>query len=342
MRPETTPRAAGPIIEAEAANDDFDLDDLVERNSELAAAVGACDCWGDDPGCPFCEGLRQRRLDATRSAAVRHLRVSRRAVDQGSTCAPPHDLHPQQPPERTRQMSMTLDDFEKPRRRCRGLGGRLRRRRGLRRGLRRGELSTTQASTDRRKRRAQHSPSSASNAEARALAASTPAARPRPRPPHDTGCRGERDPQPGPREQGAGRLVPRRSAAQRKRQERAELATITAVVAKQVQDSFQRVGDLLQNPAAKAALDGGATAPPAVAQEGRGRRLPDRSEVHRHRGRRRPRLHRRPAEQGRRRRRRAHHRQRRRSTEGDETVDHRRRPRQAGPDRSRTRTSCSR
>ena len=57
MRPETTPRAAGPIIEAEAANDDFDLDDLVERNSELAAAVGACDCWGDDPGCTFCEGL---------------------------------------------------------------------------------------------------------------------------------------------------------------------------------------------------------------------------------------------------------------------------------------------
>jgi hypothetical protein len=29
---------------------------LVDRNSALAAAVGACDCWGEDAECPLCEG----------------------------------------------------------------------------------------------------------------------------------------------------------------------------------------------------------------------------------------------------------------------------------------------
>jgi hypothetical protein len=29
---------------------------MVERNSILATAVGACDCWGFEPGCPVCEG----------------------------------------------------------------------------------------------------------------------------------------------------------------------------------------------------------------------------------------------------------------------------------------------
>lgn len=31
-------------------------DELVERNSALAAAVGACDCWGEQADCPFCDG----------------------------------------------------------------------------------------------------------------------------------------------------------------------------------------------------------------------------------------------------------------------------------------------
>jgi hypothetical protein len=34
----------------------LDWDELLDRNSALAAAVGACDCWGDDPDCGFCEG----------------------------------------------------------------------------------------------------------------------------------------------------------------------------------------------------------------------------------------------------------------------------------------------
>ena len=29
---------------------------LVDRNLLLAAALGACDCWGHDPGCAICEG----------------------------------------------------------------------------------------------------------------------------------------------------------------------------------------------------------------------------------------------------------------------------------------------
>lgn len=37
----------------------FDLrahEELVERNLLLAAAVGACDCWGGDEECPVCAG----------------------------------------------------------------------------------------------------------------------------------------------------------------------------------------------------------------------------------------------------------------------------------------------
>lgn len=33
-----------------------DHEELVNRNSVLAAALGACDCWGEDVDCPFCEG----------------------------------------------------------------------------------------------------------------------------------------------------------------------------------------------------------------------------------------------------------------------------------------------
>lgn len=29
---------------------------LVDRNTMLAAAVGACDCWGYEPGCSMCGG----------------------------------------------------------------------------------------------------------------------------------------------------------------------------------------------------------------------------------------------------------------------------------------------
>jgi hypothetical protein len=31
-------------------------EDLVERNSVFAAAVGACDCWGEQVDCPYCGG----------------------------------------------------------------------------------------------------------------------------------------------------------------------------------------------------------------------------------------------------------------------------------------------
>jgi hypothetical protein len=32
-------------------------EELLDRNSMLAAALGACDCWGQDVTCPFCEGV---------------------------------------------------------------------------------------------------------------------------------------------------------------------------------------------------------------------------------------------------------------------------------------------
>jgi hypothetical protein len=32
-------------------------EELIDRNSVLAAALGACDCWGRHASCPFCNGI---------------------------------------------------------------------------------------------------------------------------------------------------------------------------------------------------------------------------------------------------------------------------------------------
>ena len=32
-------------------------EELVDRNAVLAAALGACDCWGQLENCPFCDGV---------------------------------------------------------------------------------------------------------------------------------------------------------------------------------------------------------------------------------------------------------------------------------------------
>jgi hypothetical protein len=40
-----------------AADEVSDYEELAERNSVLAAALGACDCWGQHLNCPFCDGL---------------------------------------------------------------------------------------------------------------------------------------------------------------------------------------------------------------------------------------------------------------------------------------------
>jgi hypothetical protein len=32
-------------------------EELIDRNSVLAAALGACDCWGQHAGCPLCDGI---------------------------------------------------------------------------------------------------------------------------------------------------------------------------------------------------------------------------------------------------------------------------------------------
>jgi hypothetical protein len=33
-----------------------DYEFLVNKNSQLASALGACECWGEDSGCPVCQG----------------------------------------------------------------------------------------------------------------------------------------------------------------------------------------------------------------------------------------------------------------------------------------------
>jgi hypothetical protein len=38
------------------SQDDLAFDELVDRNLALAAALGACDCWGQESGCPVCDG----------------------------------------------------------------------------------------------------------------------------------------------------------------------------------------------------------------------------------------------------------------------------------------------
>jgi hypothetical protein len=38
------------------AHDSVAVDLLSDRNVLLAAAVGACECWGEDPDCPICSG----------------------------------------------------------------------------------------------------------------------------------------------------------------------------------------------------------------------------------------------------------------------------------------------
>jgi hypothetical protein len=46
-----------PAYDAATDLDDPLLDELLERNLALAAALGACDCWGQEPSCPICDGM---------------------------------------------------------------------------------------------------------------------------------------------------------------------------------------------------------------------------------------------------------------------------------------------
>ena len=77
--------ASGAVAAIEATASDLDVEELLARNSDLAAAVGACDCWGDDTTCPYCEGVGtpgwmppDRRLFAQYVyPAVRSLRTGR-------------------------------------------------------------------------------------------------------------------------------------------------------------------------------------------------------------------------------------------------------------------------
>jgi hypothetical protein len=56
-------RLAGMIVNEDASTASLPADELsyyeelLDRNSVLAAALGACDCWGQDVTCPFCDGV---------------------------------------------------------------------------------------------------------------------------------------------------------------------------------------------------------------------------------------------------------------------------------------------
>jgi hypothetical protein len=83
----------------ETTSRDLEVDDLVERASELAAALGACDCWGDDPDCPFCHGggtpgwmPPDRRLFAVYVyPAIRTLRAGRKRTGSRPITTPRKD-----------------------------------------------------------------------------------------------------------------------------------------------------------------------------------------------------------------------------------------------------------
>lgn len=47
------PNASPPVVDS---YDSEAYQALVDRNMLLAAAVGACDCWGYEPNCPLCGG----------------------------------------------------------------------------------------------------------------------------------------------------------------------------------------------------------------------------------------------------------------------------------------------
>ena len=51
----TDPSAGGPTVMPSFESDAHEA--LVDRNMLLAAALGACECWGEKDGCPGCGGL---------------------------------------------------------------------------------------------------------------------------------------------------------------------------------------------------------------------------------------------------------------------------------------------
>ena len=54
---EALPASAGlPGLSARPDQALADYEELIERNSVLAAALGACDCWGEQLDCAFCDG----------------------------------------------------------------------------------------------------------------------------------------------------------------------------------------------------------------------------------------------------------------------------------------------
>jgi hypothetical protein len=53
---ENSSRGAGWASEGQGGDELVVYEDLIARNGALAAAVGACDCWGEQVGCRLCAG----------------------------------------------------------------------------------------------------------------------------------------------------------------------------------------------------------------------------------------------------------------------------------------------
>jgi hypothetical protein len=51
----TDPAAGAPTVIPSFESDAHEA--LVDRNTLLAAALGACECWGEEDACPSCGGL---------------------------------------------------------------------------------------------------------------------------------------------------------------------------------------------------------------------------------------------------------------------------------------------
>jgi hypothetical protein len=54
---ESGPKIPGSQSDHDDRVDRITYNELVHRNSMVAAALGACDCWGERANCPLCNGV---------------------------------------------------------------------------------------------------------------------------------------------------------------------------------------------------------------------------------------------------------------------------------------------
>lgn len=84
-------RHLAPVFADDGLDDDdpaYD-EELADRNLSLAAALGACDCWGQEDGCPVCDGIGGPGwLPPDRQLFAAYVYPAMRAVQRAG--GPPH------------------------------------------------------------------------------------------------------------------------------------------------------------------------------------------------------------------------------------------------------------